>query len=203
MCLAAAVIMAALARRFTCLGLFVPWNSPDWLVSGHMPRYRAKLPSDANLSKVPISPASSATEVFPKPGMVLSRMAISDLLHRAFIILSRQAICLMSSRTRVASDMIISPTYSTSLENFAVLCHSLMISLYLLPTPGILRMLSWLSRASSARFPWQVMKRKNHKLEALLVMAKTRDRQPGGRPASGLAPLSFLSPALCASWSGV
>ena len=66
-----------------------------------------------------------------------------------------------------------SPTYSTSLENLAFLCHSLMILLYLLPTPGILRMLSWLSRASSARFPWQVMKRKNHRLEALLVMAKS------------------------------
>ena len=35
MCLATAVIIAALARRFTCLGLLAPWNSPDWLVSGH------------------------------------------------------------------------------------------------------------------------------------------------------------------------
>ena len=202
-CPATAVIIAALARRLTCLGLFVPWNSPDWLVSGHMPRYKAKLVSDSNRSKAPISPASSATDVLPKPGMVPSRLAISDLSDRGSMALSSPPICFRSSRMRWASVMIILPTYSTSKENFATFCHSLMMPAYFLPAPGILRRLLWPIRASFVRSFRQDRNRRNHRLEASLVMAKTRDRPLGYRTASGSPPVSFRSPAPDAFWSGV
>ncbi len=93
MCRAAVVIIAALQRVLTCRGALAVHIWPDWRVSGHIPKYSAKLASEANRSNVPISPASSTMEVFPNPGIVDSRRAISDWSARSSIASSSVRIC--------------------------------------------------------------------------------------------------------------
>src|SRR6185436_20943301 len=98
------------------------WYFPELLSNMDMPRYKERLPSEANRSMVPISPANSEVHTAPNPGIDRKVLAILEFLATSAILACSRLIFSSSSRHRLASSWIISLTHSTSWLKWARFC---------------------------------------------------------------------------------